>query len=152
MYQKILVPLDGSDLSGCALEHVRTIAKGCNVPAVVLLNVETPIIYAFGDYDVYLTADVIDRAETDYKAWANGYLDKMAKELQKEGINARGDLLEGNVAENILDYAVKNGVDLIIMSTHGRSGPARWALGSVADRVIRHSTVPVMAISPPGCR
>ena len=61
-------------------------------------------------------------------------------------------VIQGKVAEGILDYVVKNQVDLIMMSTHGRSGPSRWALGSVADRVIRHSLIPVLIVSPKGCR
>ncbi|MFH1640065.1 MAG: universal stress protein [Chloroflexota bacterium] len=152
MYQKILVPLDGSELAECALEHLRTIVKGCHVPEVVLLNVASAGIYIGGDADIgfFPDAGMMNRLKENYHAWANSYLNKITQELQQDGITAKGVLLEGYVADQIMDYAQKNGVDLIIMSTHGRSGPARWAMGSVADRVMRHSTVPVLVVSPHG--
>ena len=58
----------------------------------------------------------------------------------------RGDVVEGNAADAIVDYAGKNDIDLIIMATHGRSGIGRWALGSVADRVVRHANAPVLLV------
>ena len=70
----------------------------------------------------------------------------------QEGISARGEVVTGKAADAILDYAEKNNVDLIIMSTHGRSGISRWAFGSVADRVVRHSIAPVLLVAPAGCR
>jgi nucleotide-binding universal stress UspA family protein len=57
----------------------------------------------------------------------------------------------GKVAESIADYATKNGVDLIIIATHGRSGVSRWVWGSVADRVLRSACVPVLMVRAPGC-
>ena len=72
--------------------------------------------------------------------------------LAAEGMNVSGVMLEGKAAETIVDYATTKGVDLIVMSTHGRSGPSRWAFGSVADRVVRTSPVPVLMAVPRGCR
>ena len=86
------------------------------------------------------------------RAWGKNYLAQVGRDLKREGISVRNTVLEGKPAEVILDYAVKQGVDLIIMATHGRSGPARWAFGSVADRVLRHSKVPVISVTPEGCR
>lgn len=94
----------------------------------------------------------ITEVEDKNKAEAKDYIAKMAKKLNKEVITVKGDTVYGNAAEEILDYAKKNQVDLIIMSTHGRSGISRFAFGSVADRVLRHSTVPVLIVSAPGCR
>jgi nucleotide-binding universal stress UspA family protein len=51
----------------------------------------------------------------------------------------------------LADYATQNGVDLIIIASHGRSGVSRWVLGSVADRIVRNSCVPVMMVRAPGC-
>lgn len=58
----------------------------------------------------------------------------------------------GKPTEAILDYAKANNVDLIVMSTHGRSGVSKFMLGSVADRVVRHAVQPVLLVTPPGCR
>jgi len=144
MYNKILVPLDGSKTAECALEHVQTIARGCSVPEVILLFVAEPV--PAGLYQ--------SSAEGNEKlmAWGKEFLAKIEKSLLTDGVTTRSILLEGKPAETILDYAVKSDIDLIIMSTHGRSGPSRWAFGSVADRVIRHSTVPVLIAVPKGCR
>ncbi|MFH1640064.1 MAG: universal stress protein [Chloroflexota bacterium] len=153
MYKKILVPLDGSKLAECVLNHVRTIARGCSVPEVVLFNVATPIPPDwYADIAPAEDSMAIFKAETDYQAWMKGYFSKIEESLKQEGINAKSVLVKGEAADNILDYAGKNGVDLIMMSTHGRSGPARWLMGSVADRVVRHATPPVLVVAPPGCR
>jgi nucleotide-binding universal stress UspA family protein len=80
------------------------------------------------------------------------YITKVTDQLRAAGLNAGSVVLKGSPAEAILDYAGSNDVDLVILSTHGRSGPSRWALGSVADHVLRRSVVPVMIISPKGCR
>ena len=152
MYKKILVALDGSDLSECSLPHVKSIAQGCNVPEVVLLRVVEPL----SSYTVSALAtagdDNINKVMRGSQAEATKYLAMIGKNLEKEGIKARLVLLDGNPAEQILDYTSKNHVDLVIMTTHGRSGPSSWIMGSVADNVMRHSAVPVLIVSPPSCR
>lgn len=149
MYRKILAPLDGSELSECALNHVRIVARGCSVPEVVLLYVVQPFLPTAMEYT---SVSVMVEEETRMEEWGKNYLAKVAEGLKSEGVNARGVVLRGNAASVILDYAAKNDIDIIIMSTHGRSGPARWVFGSVADRVSRHSSIPVLVVSPPGCR
>lgn len=147
MYKKMLAPLDGSELAECTLTHTRAIAKGCQVPEVVLLRVVEPLrqVYELGE-------EWRRNAEAKAQAEAKDYLSKVADSLKKEGIAAEAAVVSGRSADEILDYTKKNQVDLIVMSTHGMSGISRWVLGSVADRVIRHSTVPVLVISPLGCR
>ena len=76
----------------------------------------------------------------------------MADDLNKDGVAAETAVVSGKPAEAILDYAKQNQVELIIMSTHGRSGVGRWAFGSVADRILRYSVAPVLLIPPAGCR
>lgn len=148
MYQKILVPLDGSELSECALGHVMAIAKGCQVPEVVLLMAVEPRPEA-PEGAVELRQQGEKRAE----AYANEYIAKVADELKKEGIRSvQATAIKGRPDELILDYAKINDVDLIIMSTHGRSGVSRWAMGSVTDRVLRHSLAAVLVAAPEGCR
>jgi nucleotide-binding universal stress UspA family protein len=112
---------------------------------VVLLNVIEPIRLS---YVKALQSD----APATVKMYAKNYLAKASGSLKKAGIAAETAIVHGIPADEILDYATKNGVDLIIMSTHGRSGVSRWAFGSVADRVLRHSTAPVLIVPPRGCR
>jgi len=148
MYKKILVPLDGSELSESILEHVITIATGCKVPDVVLIRVRNPLDKNTKEA---LDADIASKLDEAYQEEASNYLDKIVFGLKKKGIDAKAIVLSGNPAEEIIDYVKDSGVDLIVMSTHGRSGVSRWVFGSVADKVIRLSEVPVL-IRPPGIR
>lgn len=144
MYRKILVPLDGSKTAECTFGHVIDIANGCSVPEVDLLFVVEPL--PAGIYQ--------NRQEVNDKllAWAKHYLSDVVNRLGVDGIIAKPVIIEGKPADTILEYAEKNGIDLIIMSTHGRSGPSRWAFGSVTDKVARSSPTPVLVIAPEGCR
>ena len=151
MYQKILAPLDGSELTECTLEHVKAIALGCKVPQVVLLTIMEPVLpddNAIEDFGAEFHRDIMEKGKADLQ----NYLSRVTDNLKKEGVAAEAVVLTGRAAEQILGYASKNQVDLIIMSTHGRSGVARWALGSVSDRVLRHSPVPVLVIAPEAAR
>ena len=162
MYQKVLVPVDGSQLGECVLEHVRAVATGCHVADVVLLHVLKPLSGPLHTHDIgegpggHMTPGT-DAAQYHYEretseSEAKGYLAKVADRLSKDGVATRTEIARGDPAQEILLYAEKEGVDLIIISTHGRSGVTRWAFGSVADKVIRHSTMPVLIAVPKGCR
>lgn len=138
MYNKILVPLDGSELAECVLPHVEAIATG-NKVAVTFLYVIQPL-------DVPLTkSDFKSRIESEAKAAAHDYLKGLIAKLKyKEA--AQGKVILGKVADNIVDYATKNKMDIIIMATHGRSGVSRWVSGSVAEKVLHASKVPIWLI------
>jgi nucleotide-binding universal stress UspA family protein len=144
MYRKILVPLDGSKTAECIFGHVIDIAKVCSVLEVDLLFVVEPL--PAGIYQ--------NRQELNDKllAWAKHYLSDVVNRLGVDGIIAKPVIIDGKPAETILQYAEKYGIDLIIMSTHGRSGPSRWAFGSVTDKVVRSSPTPVLLKAPEGCR
>jgi len=149
VYKKILAPLDGSEFSECSLAHIRAIATGCHVPEVVLLMVVEPIkTIAYAE----TSGDWVAEKEKQNQAYAEDYLSQMADKLKKEGIAVQTVVAHGVPADEILNYAQNNQADLIIMSTHGRSGISRWAFGSVTDKVLRHSTAAVLTTSPAGCR
>ena len=151
MYQKILAPLDGSDFSECSLDHVKAIATGCQVPEVVLLRVFEPIHSS--DVAAYVEAGIdTTLLMKDVQQSAETYIARVAESLSKAGLPAKGVVVTGWAADSIMKYAEENGVDLIIMSTHGRSGISRWVMGSITDKVVRSSRIPVLSVSPPGCR
>jgi nucleotide-binding universal stress UspA family protein len=151
MFAKILVPLDGSELSECSLERVKQAAAGGGTTEVILLRVIEPV--TSNEASAWMQAGyTVTDVQNKNKTAARDYLAQAAERLIKQGISTRGEVVEGRAAESILDYAEKNKVDLILISTHGRSGISRWTFGSVADRVVRHSPIPVLLISPPGCR
>jgi nucleotide-binding universal stress UspA family protein len=153
MYQKVLAPLDGSELAECTLRHVQAIATACNIPEVIILKVVEPlsstVVSAYAEAGS-AGADMLNKAEEQTKVEAQNYIDKVSQRLKSAGIQVKAEVIEGNAAEVILDYARDNQVDLIVMSTHGRSGISRFAFGSVADKVVRHALAPVLTISPPG--
>lgn len=151
MYQKILVPLDGSKLAECVLEHVKSIATGCQVPTVVLLRVVEPLSLPANLPDE-MAVDAYRDASVKAEDQAKNYLSEMAERLKAEGIVVETDITDGPPAEEILNYAEKKGIDLIVISTHGRSGVSRWFFGSVTDKVVRQSVTPVLTVTPRGCR
>ena len=78
------------------------------------------------------------------------YLKRIADGINIPGANFSCEVLEGKPADMLADYATQNEVDLILIASHGRSGVSRWVLGSVADRIVRNSCVPVMMVRAPG--
>ena len=73
------------------------------------------------------------------------------EKIRLQGAALNYEVLEGKVAETLAHWAEQNGVDLIVIASHGRSGVSRWVMGSVADRVLRSACVPVLMIRAPGC-
>jgi len=153
MFRSILVPLDGSKLAECALPYAEELAKCCNAEQVVLISVtERAEGYrAFDDPNQPLGQRLVPEATGKQEKQAQRYLEKVAKALRDQGIKVQTEVLLGNPAEEITLFTKLRGIDLIVMSSHGRSGPSRWAYGSVADKVFRASSVPILMIRAPGC-
>ena len=153
MYNKVLVPLDGSKLSEAILEHVMSITAGCQAAEVVLLLVvERAEHGATSTWGGVVSARRMSEVEQKARAEAGDYLARMVGKLKRKGMTVKTSILQGSPADEILGYAGENQMDLIVMSTHGRSGIKRWAFGSVADRVAHHSPAPVLLVSPSGFR
>lgn len=137
MARTILLPTDGSATAKAARRFAVDIAKG-EGDSVLVFAVAEP-----ADYD-----GVEDAAVT---AAISGYLREAAEseaaEVRAEGIEATAEVVVSpRIDEAIVDRAREMGADLIVMGTHGRTGLARAIIGSVADRVLRHSTVPVVFV------
>ena len=156
MYKKVLVPLDGSELAECSLNHVKNLAKDGSIGEVILLHVvviELPLLDINGE-------DGGIGQSFDYKAFRDAHLKKshnylagMQAKLSAEGIKVRAESIEANrPAQFITDYAGKNGVDMIVIATHGYTGIKSVLLGSVAFKVLHESHVPVLLIRPEACR
>jgi nucleotide-binding universal stress UspA family protein len=150
MYKKILVPLDGSALAECVLPHLESIVKGCKVEEVILLRVTEPF-HHFCDIDGCVTEETMKSIDADNKAAAEKYLSELIERTRYAGVSVKPEVIAGTPGETIADYATKNSIDLITISTHGRSGVSRWTWGSVADRVLRSACVPVLMVRAPGC-
>jgi len=153
MYQKIMVPLDGSKLAECVLPHVEKLATSCGTEQVILVSVTERIVgyRVIKDYNQPLGERLVPEVVGKKAKQAQRYLGRIAKTLEAKGIKVLTEVLLGNPAEEIAFYAEHKGCDLIIMASHGRSGPSRWAYGSVADKVFRASCVPILMVRAPGC-
>ena len=152
MYKKILVPMDGSELAESVLPHVKAISGGCSVNEVVLIRIIEPIVIPHSAMIKSIMRDSdLEQVEHDREKAANEYLDRVIAGMDLGVSDVNKVVLKGQVAETIGKYAEDNGVDLIVISTHGRSGITRWVMGSVAERVLRSSCVPVLMVRAPGC-
>jgi nucleotide-binding universal stress UspA family protein len=153
MYKKILVPLDGSKLAECALPHAEELAKGCNTGEVILVSVTERVkgYRMLEEPSQPLSQRRIPEASGKKEKQAQRYLDRIAKAMEAKGIKVGTEVLLWKPAEAIVGYAKQSKCDLIVMASHGRSGPSRWAYGSVADKVLRGSCIPVLMVRAPGC-
>ena len=131
MFTRILVPLDGSRRSERALPYAAGLAKVFG-SELALIHDET---IGLRDDDVPASADTLGRI-TD-----------LVQALQNMGLRVWSGVVHGPAAEAILRAADDAHADLIVMSTHGRSGLGRWLYGSVADEVLRHTTLPIVLIT-----
>jgi nucleotide-binding universal stress UspA family protein len=150
MIKRILVPLDGSDLAGQVLPQVEDLAR--RLPAEVwflrvvelypaMLTVE-PTGAEMASAELVLEA--LDAEEEE----AGSQLASLVSEWQDRGISATWQVIRGDAAQSIVEFARSNDIDLIAMSTHGRSGLSRLIVGSVAELVVLDSGLPVMVIRP----
>jgi nucleotide-binding universal stress UspA family protein len=149
MYQTILVPLDGSKLAECVLPHVETLVHGSQTKRVIFARVVEPFRQPTGDY--VFPEEQIRKAEAENKAEAEKYLGEIIARTRLDGPRTESAVLYGSVADTVAEFATKSQADVIVIATHGRSGVSRWVWGSVADRILRSSCVPVLMVRAPGC-
>ena len=143
MYQKILVPLDGSKLSEAVLPYAGFLAKAFGAE-VSLVHVGEPVLEEHApEHKVFL-----DQISGQMLAYGKAYLNDQARRLQQKGISAKGEVLLGRAADEIATYADQQGMDLVAMGTHGRAGLARWRYGSVANELRNRLPMPILLIRP----
>jgi nucleotide-binding universal stress UspA family protein len=139
--EKILVPLDGSTLAEAAINVAVDLAGGASVTYVLIRAAEAHTLPGGDPTDAQV--EVVRQAEE--------YLEATRERLAKAGIaNVSTSVWYGPAAAAIIDAARINKADLIVMSSHGRSGLGRLILGSVAEAVLRGTTVPICIVRTPG--
>jgi nucleotide-binding universal stress UspA family protein len=141
MYKKMLVPLDGSELAEVVLPYARELAGRLDLELILFHVCEPPGFDAQFMCRAYLehAGEIVQQQSRDVQA-------KTGRPAGKKAVDVRTKVAEGHPAEEILRYAEENNIDIIIMATHGRSGVRRWVMGSVADKVLRKSKVPVWLV------
>jgi nucleotide-binding universal stress UspA family protein len=138
MFRKVLVPMDGSEMAGYAMSHVRSILKEGSSREVTLLHIKRIDIPPGFDPNT-IRGPVF--------AVTKKYLADMESQMVAPGVKVKTKVLEAKRPSTaITDYAQNNGMDLIVMSTHGYTGLKKLLLGSVATEVLNQSPVPVLMI------
>jgi nucleotide-binding universal stress UspA family protein len=151
MKRRILIPLDGSQLAEQVLFHIKTLVE-CQGAEIYLLSVAPVIdnvaasvmLYPLYVYREQLADEDAERKRIETELM--NYLQGISHDLERAGASVRCVVRFGSPADEILSYASEHKIELIAMCTHGWSGLARWAYGSVADRVLRASSCPVLLV------
>lgn len=138
MYDRILLPTDGSEAMAPIIDHAATLADvhGATLHAVYVVNTSS-----INDLPMESTWEGLSHALEE-----EGRAGLQAVETRAKSVPVETTLIEGSPAREIIDYAEGEDCDVIVMGTHGRSGVDRLLLGSVAERVVRTSGVPVLTI------
>lgn len=157
MFKRLLVPLDGSRFGSRALRYAIEIAKHFDAE-VILLQVVKPGIPAPTTTGVMpsmessvsdeITVEVALKEEKRHVAHARRYLSGKARGIRSHDIKASYEVVVGEPAQTIMEFSKKEHMDLVVMTTHGKSGIKRAIMGSVADAVIRESGKPVLVVRP----
>lgn len=137
MYDDILLPVDDATSATAVLHHAATLANRTGA-TVRLLNVADTA----RDSVTVAGQDVVDALERE----GEQVVDEAAKTLETLGVEYATDVVQGSPAETIVDYATRYEYDLVAMATRGRDGLSRYLLGSVTEKVIRLSSVPVLTL------
>ena len=146
---EILVPLDGSKYSEAALPYATNIANKLNCEIVLLRVNNATELSSYLDpefipgWELYLA-----QAMPDIQDGLQNYLLEAKKRLEAEGFSVRSEFAFGRAADEIIKYAESHDINLIVMTTHGRSGFSHWAYGGVAYKLIHGTSKPTLLIRP----
>ncbi|MBI3786189.1 MAG: universal stress protein [Deltaproteobacteria bacterium] len=142
--KRILIPVDFSDDSLNALAYARDFAVAAS-PELVVLHVIEPVYYA-SPTDLYATSPNLALLLEEQRKAGKEQLGRIAADLEKKGHRVRTLLKTGSPAQVIVDTAKAAKADLVIVSTHGRTGLAHMVMGSVAEKVVRTAACPVLTV------
>jgi nucleotide-binding universal stress UspA family protein len=152
VYEKLLVPLDGSEVSELILPYAVELAKRCGSQVTLLQTVESlgqamatlspadPVLVTPGT-----TEAIVEGVEAEESS-AKDYLAGIASRFKDEGIDAGTTVVSGSPGVEILRCIDDKSITVVAMSSHGRGGLGRAIFGSVADHVMHHATVPVLVL------
>lgn len=142
--RSVIVPLDGSDVAETILSPVAALAKVLDLQVLLIRVYGLPLpTYGGDDYYVPDYLELKDQIRDE----AEGYLNSRANLLRAQGVaEVSTVVIEGSAADAIIDLARKTPDNLVALSPHGRSGLQRWVLGSVTEKVVRHSQDPVLIV------
>src|SRR5262249_7183536 len=145
---RIVVPLDGSELAEEVIEPVTKLGRATGAEYILVLVLE-----AVDDAQSLERMKIVKEAEATFpeatQAKAEVYLEKVAERMRTQPLKVQTKVIRhGSAAGAVLDYALSLGNPVIALATHGRSGIKRMLLGSVADKIVRGATMPVLVYHP----
>ena len=140
---RVIVPLDGSTLADRALPVAAAVARDLGVPIHLLRVLDDDLVRASVEAGIAAAATYA-KSRDDARREAREDLEARAQTLRNQDITASNELLSGSPAVALLDAIAP--ADLVVMTTHGRSGVRRWLLGSVADKLVREANAPVLLV------
>ena len=145
MTRRVLHPTDFSKASGAAFARALSEARQQRAE-LLLVHVLAPVIPMAGAGEAYVSPSMYEQMAESARAWAQKQMDRLLGKAKAARVRARGLLLEGVAHEQIVRTAKRQGAGLIVMGTHGRTGMARFFLGSVAARVAATAPCPVLTV------
>ena len=146
LIKKILLPLDGSELGEAAITYGEALGGALDAELVLFQVVQPAAIVEPTEVGVLYSQPITDESG---KASAMDYLNNFRKLLGKRGLKVSSAIAVGSPPDKIIDYTKENAIDLITMSSHGRTGIGRWVFGSVTDKVLHAGDTPVLVVRAP---
>ncbi|MFA6665535.1 MAG: universal stress protein [Armatimonadota bacterium] len=148
MYDRILLPLDGSKTAEAAIPHARVMANAFNSVVTLFFVIEPALSLPETNISAALTIPTPPDVLPDETGMRNAeeYLRSVAEPLRRQGIRVETVIKHGSPGDEICDYLESGYTDMVVMTTHGRSGFQRFVYGSVAEHVLRNSFTPVLLI------
>lgn len=139
--RRVLLPLDGSEIAERAMPVAQMIAGAFQAPLVLMRVIPTTdLLLAGWDADGVVAADLFESMAEE----ATGYIEHSAAELRRGGLQVETQIVHGDPAREL--GALASAETMVVMATHGRTGPGRYVMGSVADRVVRGASGPVLVV------
>jgi nucleotide-binding universal stress UspA family protein len=143
MYKRVLIPMDGSEVARAILSFVAEIATPLDLHVILLYVLQKPPHTAI---EPFVASEAVVLAA---RTAASTYLAEQAADIMAKGIHVETRIRSGRPVDEILEAAREERVDMIAMTTHGRTGPGRLLFGSVAEGVLRQADVPVFLMRQP---
>jgi nucleotide-binding universal stress UspA family protein len=140
LYKKILIATDGSEYTKNAVDHGIDLAKNTGAKLITTYVVDTAAFASIPMDAAWESMYELLRQEGDLA------MKYVAEKAGEEGVEVEANIIEGHPADEIIKYSEKNSVSLIVLGTLGKSGLDRFLLGSVAEKVVRNSKIPVLVV------
>ncbi len=140
IYKKILIATDGSEYTKNAVDYGIDLAKNTGAKLLTIYVVDTAAFASIPMDAAWESMYELLRQEGDVA------MKYVAEKAEKEGLEVEANIIEGHPADEIIKYSEKNSISLIVLGTLGKSGLDRFLLGSVAEKVVRNSKIPVLVV------